>query len=637
MESVKKEFQAESKRLLDLMINSIYTNQEIFLREIISNASDAIDKLAYQALTDQNVGLDRSDFAITLKADEKYRLLTVSDNGIGMSRDEMEENLGTIAKSGSLAFKKQLEENADVDIIGQFGVGFYSAFMVAENVTVVSRKYGSDEAWMWQSAGADGYTMMPCERETAGTDVVLKLKADTDDENYSKYLKSYELRNLVKKYSDYIRYPIKMDVETQKLKEQPEPKEGEEAPKPEYETVVETETFNSMVPLWQRSKKDITDEEYNQFYKDKFFDFEDPLATIHFSVEGAVTYKAMLFIPSRTPYDYYTKEYKKGLQLYSSGVLIMENCADLLPEHFRFVKGIVDSQDLSLNISREMLQHDRQLKVIAANLEKKIKAELVKMLTNDREKYEKFFSAFGRQLKYGVCQDYGMHKDLLQELLLFWSSKENKLVTLKEYADAMPEEQKYLYFAAGESRSRLAQLPQAELIREKGYDILFFTEDVDEFVAQTLMKFQEKEFRNLATEDPGLQTDEEKKQAEQTQEDAKEVLDFVKETLGDRVKEVRISQNLRSHPVCLVPDAGMSFEMEKYMKRVNPEFSYESGRILELNARHPAFEALKNAMSTDKEKAEKYAKLLFSQALLIADLPLDNPTEYTDLVCSLMQ
>jgi len=627
----KKQFQAESKRLLDLMINSIYTNQEIFLRELISNASDAIDKLAYVALTDQNVGLNRDDFAITLKADEKYSLLTISDNGIGMSHDEMEENLGTIAKSGSLAFKKQLDENADVDIIGQFGVGFYSAFMVADNVTVVSRKYGSDEAWMWQSSGADGYTMTPCEKDTVGTEIVLKLKADTEDEKYSEYLKSWKLRNLVKKYSDYIRYPIKMDVENQKLKEQ----EDEDA-KPEYETVVETETFNSMVPLWQRSKKDITPEEYNGFYKDKFFDFEDPLTTIHFSVEGTVTYKAMLFVPARTPYNYYTKEYKKGLQLYSSGVLIMENCEELLPEHFRFVKGIVDSQDLSLNISREMLQHDRQLKIIAKNLEKKIKAELVKLLKNDRETYEKFFAAFGRQLKFGVVNEYGANKELLQELLLFWSSKEDKLVTLQEYADAMPEDQKYLYYAAGESRARLAQLPQAELVKEKGYDILFFTEEVDEFVPQTLMRVSEKEFRNIAMEDLGLQSEEEEKQAEENQEAAKDVLDFVKETLGETVKEVRISKTLRSHPVCLVPDAGMSFEMEKYMKRVNPEFAYESGRILELNADHAAFAALKNAMASDKEKAEKYAKLLFAQALLIADLPLENPTEYTDLVCSLM-
>ena len=633
----KKEFQAESKRLLDLMINSIYTNQEIFLREIISNASDAIDKLAYQALTDQSVGLNRSDFAITLKADEKYRLLTISDNGIGMTQEEMEENLGTIAKSGSLQFKKDLAADADVDIIGQFGVGFYSAFMVSEAVTVISKKFGSDQAFMWQSSGADGYTITPCERDGAGTDVILKLKADTEDENYSRFLKSYELRSLVKKYSDYIRYPIQMDVETQKLKEQPEGEEKKEDAKPEYETVVETETFNSMVPLWQRKKKDITEDEYAQFYRDKFFDFEAPLSTIHFSVEGAVTYQAMLFIPARAPYDYYTKDYKKGLQLYSSGVLIMENCADLLPEHFRFVRGVVDSQDLSLNISREMLQHDRQLKIIANNLEKKIKAELVRMEKDDREKYEKFFAAFGRQLKYGVVADYGTHKDLLQELLLFWSSKENKLVTLQEYVDAMPEDQKFIYFAAGESRSRLQQLPQAEPVQEKGYDILFFTDEVDEFVAQTLMKVGEKEFRNVAADDLGLQTEEEKKAAEETETEAKDVLDFLKETLGEKVKEVRLSKALKSHPVCLAPDAGMSFEMEKYMKRVNPDFAYEAGRILEINAGHPVFTALRSAMESDPEKAKKYARLLYSQALLMADLPLENPTEYTDLVCSLMQ
>ena len=632
----KKQFQAESQRLLELMINSIYTNQEIFLRELISNASDAIDKLAYQALTDQSVGLSRSDFAITLKTDEKYRLLTVSDNGIGMTQEELEENLGTIAKSGSLAFKKAVDKDADVDIIGQFGVGFYAAFMVAEAVTVVSKKFGASQAFMWQSSGADGYTITPCERDCAGTDVILKLKADTEDENYSRYLKSYELRSLVKKYSDYIRYPIKMDVERQKLKEQPEGEEKKDDAKPEYETVVETETFNSMVPLWQRKKKDIQPEEYEQFYRDKFFDFEAPLSTVHFSVEGAVTFQAMLFIPSRAPYDFYTKDFKKGLKLYSSGVLIMDNCEDLLPEHFRFVRGVVDSQDLSLNISREMLQHDRQLKVIANNLEKKIKAELVRMLKDEREKYEKFFAAFGRQIKYGIVSDYGTHKDFLQELLLFWSSKENKLVTLQEYVDAMGEDQKYIYYAAGESRSRLSQLPQTELVQEKGYDILFFTEDVDEFIPQTLLKVGEKELRNIASEDLGLQTEEEKKEAEAAGEEAKAVLDFVKETLGDKVKEVRVSKTLRSHPVCLVPEAGMSFEMEKYMKRVNPDFAYDAGRILELNTAHPVFQVLKEAMTGDKEKAEKYARLLYSQALLMADLPLENPTEYTDLVCGLM-
>ena len=630
----KKEFQAESKRLLDLMINSIYTNQEIFLREIISNASDAIDKLAYISLTDQNVGMDRSDFAITLKADEKYGILTISDNGIGMSKEEMEENLGTIAKSGSLAFKKELDGDADIDIIGQFGVGFYSAFMVADAVSVVSRKYGTEEAWIWQSSGADGYTIAPCEKDAPGTDIVLKLKADTEDEKYSRYLKVYELRALVKKYSDYIRYPVKMDVEHKKPVDVPD---GEEAQEQKFETVVETETFNSMVPLWQRNKKDITEEEYNSFYKDKFFDFEDPRAVIHFGVEGNVTYKALLFIPGRTPYDYYTKEYKKGLQLYSSGVLIMENCEDLLPEHFRFVKGIVDSQDLSLNISREMLQHDRQLKGIASNLEKKIKAELVKLLNNDREKYDAFFDSFGRQLKYGVVQNYGMHKELLQELLMFWSEKENSAVTLAEYVDAMPEDQKYIYYASGENRARLSQLPQSEPVREKGYDILLFTDDVDEFVVQTLMQFKEKEFRNIAMEDLGLQSEEDKKLAEETEKASKDVLDFVKEALDGKVREVRLSGSLRSHPVCLVPDAGMSFEMEKYMKRMNPEFKYESGRILELNADHAVFAALKAAVDSDREKAERYAKLLYAQAMLIAELPLEDPTEYPDLVCSLMQ
>ena len=457
----KKQFQAESKRLLDLMINSIYTHKEIFLREIISNASDAIDKLAYQALTDDKVGLSRSDFAITVCADKQARTLTVSDNGIGMSMDEMEDNLGTICRSGSLKFKQEMEKKDELDIIGQFGVGFYSAFMVADEVTVVSKKYGSDEAFMWKSSGADGYTIEPAQRDGAGTDVIMKLKEDTEDEKYSRFLETYTIQSLVKKYSDYIRYPIKMDVETQRVKEG-----TADSDKPEYETVTENRTLNSMVPIWQKAKKDVTDEEYNNFYKEKFFDFEDPLAVIHASVEGAVTYKALLYIPAKAPYDFYTKDFKKGLQLYSSGVLIMENCADLLPDCFRFVRGIVDSQDLSLNISREMLQHDRQLKFMASNLEKKIKAELTKLLESDREKYEKFFSVFGMQLKYGIVADYGQKKEMLQDLLLYWSSKQDKLVTLKEYTDAMPEDQKYIYYASGESRSRLGQLPQLELLRQ---------------------------------------------------------------------------------------------------------------------------------------------------------------------------
>ena len=601
----KKQFKAESKRLLDLMINSIYTHQEIFLRELISNASDAIDKLAYLSLTDQNVGLSRDDFAVRLVTDEKNRLLTVSDNGIGMGKEEMEENLGTIAKSGSLQFKKDMEAQEDIDIIGQFGVGFYAAFMVAEAVTVISKKYGSDEAWMWQSSGADGYTITACEKETPGTDVILRLKADTDDEKYSQFLQEYELRSLVKKYSDYIRYPIKMDLTKSRIKEETKDQE-----KPEYESYTENETLNSMVPLWQRNKKDVTQEEYNQFYKDKFFDFEDPIASLHLSVEGAVTYKALLYIPARAPYDFYTKDFKKGLQLYSSGVLIMENCEDLLPEHFRFVKGIVDSQDLSLNISREMLQHDRQLKFIASNLEKKIKAELAKLLESSREQYEKFFAAFGRNLKYGVVSDYGAHKALLQDLLLFWSSKEDKLVTLKEYADAMDGEQKFIYYAAGESRERLAQLPQLELLKEKGYDVLFFTEDVDEFIPQTLMKYADKEFKNITSDDLGLASEEEKKAIEEKKEAAKPTLDFIKETLGDAVKEVRLSAALKSHPVCLVPDAGMSFEMEKYFKRMNPEMDMKAGRILELNSDHPVFAALQVAVAQDQERAKKYCKIL---------------------------
>ena len=628
----KKQFQAESKRLLDLMINSIYTHKEIFLREILSNGSDAIDKLAYQALTDEKVGMSRSDFAIRIQADKQARTLTVSDNGIGMDQTEMEENLGTICRSGSLKFKQEMEKKDDVDIIGQFGVGFYSAFMVADEVTVISKKYGSDTAFMWKSSGADGYTIEPAERESAGTDVIMKLKEDTEDEQYSRFLESYTIQGLVKKYSDYIRYPIKMNVESQRLKEG-----TEDSDKPEYETVIEDRTLNSMIPIWQKAKKDVTDEEYNSFYKEKFYDFEDPLAVIHASVEGAVTYKALLYIPARAPFDFNTKDFKKGLQLYSSGVLIMENCADLLPDCFRFVRGVVDSQDLSLNISREMLQHDRQLKFMAGNLEKKIKAELTKMLENDREKYEKFFTVFGMQLKYGVVADYGQKKDMLQDLLLYWSNKQGKLITLKEYADAMPEEQKYIYYATGESRARLGQLPQLEQLNERGYDVLFMTEEVDEFVPQSLMKYSDKELRNIASEDLGLASEEEKKAAEEKAEQAKPTLEFVKQTLGDSVKEVRLSTNLGSHPVCLVPEGGMTFEMEKYFRRVSPEMQAKADRVLELNPEHPVFAALQLAVAQDPEKAKKYVKILHTQALMMADLPVENAAEYTELVCELMK
>lgn len=635
----KQQFKAESQRLLDLMINSIYTHKEIFLREIISNASDAIDKLAYTALTDDKVGINRDEFAITITRDPENRTLTVSDNGIGMSKDEMIENLGTIAKSGSLGFKQAMEKNEDIDIIGQFGVGFYSAFMVASSITVISKKYGEDKAWKWVSDGADGYTIEETEKATPGTDVIMTLKADTEDEKYSEYLEEYEIRSLIRKYSDYIRYPIKMEVTKSRPVEEPkdENAEGEENKAPKYESYTEMETLNSMVPIWQRDKKDVTEEEYEAFYRDKFFDYNKPLRTIHYNVEGNVSFKALLYIPGKAPYDFYTKDYKRGLQLYSSGVLIMDNCEDLLPEHFRFVRGVVDSQDLSLNISREMLQHNRQLTIIARNIEKKIKSELKAMLENDREKYEEFYAAFGRQLKYGTVSDYGAHKEATQDLLLFYSHKQGKLVSLKEYVDAMAEGQEKIYYAPGENKERLSKLPQVETLTKKGYDVLLFTEDVDEFVPQTLMTYMEKPFCNVSTEDLGLQTEEEKKQAEEKAEEMKGLLTFVKETLGDQVKEVKLSSELGSHPVCMTPAEGMSFEMEKYMKRANPEFAFPVGRVLELNPEHEAVQAMQKAMTEDPEKAKDYAKLLCYQAQLMAELPLDDPYAYTELVCRLMK
>lgn len=635
----KQQFKAESQRLLDLMINSIYTHKEIFLREIISNASDAIDKLAYTALTDDKVGINRDEFAITITRDPENRTLTVSDNGIGMSKEEMIENLGTIAKSGSLGFKQAMEKNEDIDIIGQFGVGFYSAFMVASSITVISRKYGEDKAWKWVSDGADGYTIEETEKDAPGTDVIMTLKADTEDEKYSEYLEEYEIRSLIRKYSDYIRYPIKMEVTKSRPVEEPkdENAEGEENKAPKYESYTEMETLNSMVPIWQRDKKDVTEEEYETFYRDKFFDYNKPLRTIHYNVEGNVSFKALLYIPGKAPYDFYTKDYKRGLQLYSSGVLIMDNCEDLLPEHFRFVRGVVDSQDLSLNISREMLQHNRQLTIIARNIEKKIKSELKAMLENDREKYEEFYAAFGRQLKYGTVSDYGAHKEATQDLLLFYSHKQGKLISLKEYVDAMAEGQEKIYYAPGENKERLSKLPQVETLTKKGYDVLLFTEDVDEFVPQTLMTYMEKPFCNVSTEDLGLQTEEEKKQAEEKAEEMKGLLTFVKETLGDQVKEVKLSSELGSHPVCMTPAEGMSFEMEKYMKRANPEFAFPVGRVLELNPEHEAVQAMQKAMTEDPEKAKDYAKLLCYQAQLMAELPLDDPYAYTELVCRLMK
>jgi len=625
----KKQFKAESKRLLDLMINSIYTHQEIFLREIISNASDAIDKLAYTALTDEKVGLNRSDFAITITRGDG--VLTVSDNGIGMTKEEMEENLGTIAKSGSLGFKQKMEETEDIDIIGQFGVGFYASFMVASSVTVISKKYGEDTAWKWVSDGADGYTIEEAERDLPGTDVIMTLKADTEEENYSRFLEEYEIRGLIKKYSDYIRYPIRMEVtKSRKIEDSPEDK-------PEYEQYTELETLNSMVPLWQRAKKDVTEEEYNSFYHEKFFDYTTPLSVVHTNVEGAVSYKALLYIPAKAPYDFYTKDYKAGLQLYSSGVMIMENCEDLLPEHFRFVRGVVDSQDLSLNISREMLQHNRQLTIIAKNIEKKIKSELLSLQEKEPEKYEKFYAAFAKQLKYGTVAQYGAHKDTIKDLLLFHSQKEGKLISLKAYAEAMPEGQEKIYYVSGETIERASKQPQVQTLIAKGYDVLLFTDEVDEFVAQTLMNYDEKAFCNAATEDLGLQSEEDKKQLEEKTEELQGLLTFVKDSLGKGVKEVRLSGELGSAPVCLMPATGMSFEMEKYLKKVNPDMPIPTERILALNPEHPAVQALQKAMIGDTATAKDYAKLLYCQAQLLADLPLEDPTAYTELVCKLMK
>ena len=634
----KKQFKAESKRLLDLMINSIYTHKEIFLRELISNASDAEDKLAYQALTDDQVPVDRKDLKITIVPDKEMRTLTVSDNGVGMTREELENNLGTIAKSGSFQFKQDLakeEKGEDIDVIGQFGVGFYSAFMVADHVTVISRAYGSDEAWMWQSDGADGYTVTQCEKDAPGSDVIMHLKANADEEDYDQYLETYKLQELIKKYSDYIRYPIVMEVEDYRQKEKPA--DAGEDYKPEWETVKEWKTINSMVPLWQRQKSKVTAEEYNAFYKEKFMDWQDPLAVVHTSAEGAVTYKAMLYIPQKAPYDFYTREYQKGLQLYSSGVLIMDKCADLLPDYFRFVKGVVDSPDFSLNISREVLQHDRQLKVIASALEKKIKGELVKLQKEDPEKYEQFWTAFGSQIKYGVVADYGAHKDNLKDLLLFWSSKEGKNTTLKAYQDRMAEEQPYYYYACGESVDKIAKLPQVERILDKGYEILYCTEDVDDFVMQALGEIDGKKFKSATAEDALPQTEEEKKAAEEKAEEGKPVLEAVKAALGGQVKEVRLSKILKSGACCLSADGPVSLEMERYMRKMEGGEHMKAERVLELNADSAPYAALKKAVDAgDQATVEKYAKLLYGQALLLADLPLEDPAEYAQLVCSLM-
>nr|WP_326176069.1 molecular chaperone HtpG [uncultured Oscillibacter sp.] len=622
----KRKFKAESQRLLDLMINSIYTHKEIFLREIISNASDAIDKLCYKSLTDENVGLKREDFRITVHADPEGRVLTVSDNGIGMSEDELENNLGVIASSGTYQFRQEVgKDNEDVDIIGQFGVGFYSAFMVADHITVVTKKFGEDQAHRWESDGADGYTITPCEKADAGTDIIMHIKEDAEEENYSEFLQEYTLRNLIKKYSDYIRWPIRMEI-TKSRKKEDSPED-----KPEYESYKEEETLNSMVPLWQRKKSDVTREEYDKFYQEKFSDFTAPQSVITVSAEGQVSYKALLYIPSRPPFDYYSADYERGLQLYSAGVMIMDKCQDLIGDHFGFVKGVVDSPDLSLNISRELLQHDRQLRMIAGNIEKKIKSELERMLKNEREDYEKFFKNFGRQLKVGCLNNYGAKKELLQDLLLFYSSTEKKMVTLAEYVDRMPESQKHIYYAAGEDVAAMDNLPQTELLRERNMEILYLTDQADQLLVEILRTYKEKDFRSALDGDLDLDDMPEEKNAG----DYKEALDFVKEALGEGVDEVRVSRKLKTHPVCLTSGEGVSFEMERYFNTVQPEMGMKAKRILELNVDHPAFSALEAARANDPEKARKYAQVLMNQAKLIAGLPIDDPSGYTDLLCSL--
>lgn len=642
-----KQFKAESKKLLDLMINSIYTNKEIFLRELISNASDAIDKLYFRSLTDSAVKLTKDDFKIELATDKASRTLTIQDNGIGMTREELEKNLGTIARSGSLDFKSENQAEG-IDIIGQFGVGFYSAFMVAARVTVVSRAFGEEEAWQWESRGAEGYTITPAERAEAGTTVTLVLKEDVagkdgaEGENYSQYLEEYTLADIVKKYSDYVRYPIRM--ERTKSRQKPKPADAGDDYTPEYESYTEVETVNSMVPLWRRDKKDVTAEEYNEFYKQKFMDYTDPARVITARTEGTATYNALLFIPGRAPYDYYTREYEKGLQLYASGVLIMDRCADLLPDHFSFVKGIVDSQDLSLNISREMLQKDSQLRLIRTSLEKKIKSELAAMKNNEREKYEEFWGHFGRQLKFGCYEGYGMNSDLLKDLLLFYSAKEKKLVTLEEYVAAMPEEQKFIYYASGDSADRLAKLPAAELVLDKGYDLLLLTEDVDEFCLQILRKYgekdKEKEFKNVSSGELGLESEEEKKAAEAESEAAKPLFEAMQKALEGKVKAVRLSTRLKSHPVCLSSEGPLSIEMEKVLSAMpNPDGpAPRSEKVLELNGSHPVFEVLKAAQEAgDTEKLNKYSALLYDQALLIEGLPIEDPVAYAQAVCELMK
>ena len=625
----KKQFKAESKRLLDLMINSIYTHKEIFLREIISNASDAIDKLYYQSLTEEgNTGISRDDFSIMIEADKDARTLTITDNGIGMTKEELENNLGTIAKSGSLDFKEEIEKKDEIDIIGQFGVGFYSAFMVSDRITVISKAYGEEQAYKWESTGADGYSITEAEKDGYGTEITLALKEDTEDEKYSDYLDSYRIKNLIRTYSDYIRYPIKMMVEKSRIKE------GTDN---EFESYSELETLNSMVPLWKKNKSEITEEEYNKFYKDKFYDYTDTAKVIHTNVEGVVSYTSLLFIPGKAPYNYYSREYEKGLQLYSSGVLIMDRCEDLLPDYFSFVKGLVDSQDLSLNISREMLQHDIQLRAIAQRIEKKIKSELENMLKNDRDKYVEFFKNFGLQLKFGIYDQMGMNKDKLQDLVMFYSSREKALVTLAEYVSRMKENQKFIYYASGESVEKIDRLPQTEMLKDKDYEILYLTDEVDEFALQMLRTYQEKEFKSVSADDLGIEeTQEEKEAAEKQAEESKDMLEFMANSLDGKVSEIKLSQRLKSHPVCLTAKGGLSLEMEKVFNAMPMEEKIQAERVLEINAKHPILETLTRAFEEDKDSVKKYAEILYDQALLIEGLPIEDPVAFSNAVCDLM-
>ncbi|MFC7677866.1 molecular chaperone HtpG [Paenibacillus sp. GCM10028914] len=623
----KKEFKAESKRLLEMMINSIYTQREIFLRELISNASDAIDKIYYKALTDDNLVFNKEDYYIKVTADKANRTLTITDTGIGMTQEDLENNLGVIAKSGSLAFKSENEAKDGHNIIGQFGVGFYSAFMVADVVTVTSKALGSDQAFKWESTGTEGYTIEPSEKDSVGTEIVLKIKENTEDDQYDEYLEEYRLRAIIKKYSDFIRYPIKMDIKSQR------PKEGTEN---EFEEYQEEQTINSMVPIWRKNKDELTEEDYNNFYAEKRYGFDKPLKHIHIKADGAVVYNAILFIPENTPFDYYTKEYEKGLELYSNGVLIMDKCGDLLPDYFSFVKGMVDSEDLSLNISREMLQHDRQLTLIAKNIKNKIKSQLQSLLKDEREKYEQFYNSFGRQLKFGVYNDYGTHKDVLQDLLMFYSSTEKKLVTLDEYVSRMPEDQKYIYYASGESIERIEKLPQTELVADKGYEILYFTDDVDEFAIKMLMTYKEKEFKSVSSGDLGIEPNADEKPSEAEEGENKELFESMSSILGGKVKSVRASKRLKSHPVCLTAEGDLTIEMEKILKAMPNGQDIKADKVLEININHEVFKSLKDAHQGDQEKLALYTNLLYNQALLIEGLTIADPVEFTNDICKIM-